>query len=257
MRLWTALLAAASVVVACGKSDPSAEETAGTAGSGGVGSGLGTGGATAAAGGTAGSAVGQAGVEEPGAGGTASPAGGQAGELGTAGDPGAGGDPGPSGRGGTGGGVSGAGGLHGVTLFSSDFSFGDGSPFEGTKATSCGLLTLTSSNTEPYDSTSFRDVLDNADAASVSLAFDASISDLVLRIRRVFPAESIRGFNVAPDSVTGGLTLNEGVVSTTRDDDYGSGELVWSALDTATIEFAIDAPEGAIALDGFTVACNP
>jgi len=103
---------------------------------------------------------------------------------------------------------------------------------------------------------SFRDAPANTDPATVSLSFAARIAALRLSVSRFYPGERLTQLEPFPDGVTGDLLIGSAGVGTDRTDDLASGDVIWSSLDVNEVTFTIDAPDGALAVDSFTVACE-
>jgi hypothetical protein len=148
-------------------------------------------------------------------------------------------------------------------LVSSDFSFGSGTPFGGMVNLGGIDVTLTTSNTQPFGSSSFRDLL-NTSPAPVSFAFSAPISEFTLTVSRILPPdEFLTGFNIGnPTSLSGDLANIGGVITSSVPGDFGTGTLSWTGLDTTSITFIIGnlasstrAP--ALAVDSFSINSAP
>jgi len=139
-----------------------------------------------------------------------------------------------------------------------DFSFGHGTPFLGSTPTDCGPLTLSTTNTEPFASASFRNNL-SGNKATVKLEFPHPIAEFHLAVSYVRSDEYLAGFNVQPSKVSGTLVQGPDRVSTSQafPADDGAGMLSWLGLNTEKLEFVVGGPPGtALALDGFQVSCR-
>lgn len=150
-----------------------------------------------------------------------------------------------------------------AAIVTSDFSFGAGTPFGGTTTLGGIDVTLTTSNTQPFGFSSFRDLL-NTDPAFVTLSFSAPISEFVLTISRVFPPdEFLTGFNIGdPTSLTGDLVNIGGEITSSKPGDFGTGSLIWSGFNTTEVSFTIGNPASstvapALAVDEFGINAVP
>lgn len=113
-----------------------------------------------------------------------------------------------------------------AALIFSDFSFGSGMPFAGTTTVGGVDVTLTTTNTQPFGSTAFRDLL-NTDPSMVTFEFSAPISEFALTVSRVLPPdEFLTGFNIgAPTTLSGDLINVGGDITSSRPGDFGAGSL--------------------------------
>jgi len=136
----------------------------------------------------------------------------------------------------------------------SDFSFGSGTPFEGMTEVGGVTLRLSSEETEPFSTSSFRDLI-GADTATVTFTFDAPITEFELSVSFVRNDEFLDEFNIGvPDALTGDLIETPDGITTSRADDAGSGTLSWTGLNVTEISFEIDTPGGsALAVDSFGI----
>lgn len=140
----------------------------------------------------------------------------------------------------------------------SDFAFGSGSPFGGTTTLGGVTVTLSSTTTEPFGATSFRDTVSDEDA-TVRLEFSEAISSFDLAVSRVRNDEFLTDFNIGdPDSISGTLAFTASGVGTVQAGDFNTGTLSWTGLNTTLIEFGITTANGAaLALDSFTIDASP
>ena len=150
-----------------------------------------------------------------------------------------------------------------AAIVTSDFSFGAGTPFGGTTTLGGIDVTLTTSNTQPFGFSSFRDLL-NTDPAFVTFAFSAPISEFVLTISRVLPPdEFLTDFNIGdPTSLTGDLVNIGGEITSSIPGDLGTGSLIWSGLNTTDVSFTIgnlssSTAAPALAVDEFGINAVP
>ncbi len=150
-----------------------------------------------------------------------------------------------------------------ATIINSDFSFGSGTPFGGTTTIGGTTVTLTTTNTQPFGSTSFRDLLDT-NPATVTFEFSAPINEFALVISRVFPPdEFLTNFNIGdPTILTGDLVNIGGDITSSQPGDFGAGSLIWSGINTSIVSFIIGndplsqvAP--ALAIDEFGINAVP
>ncbi len=150
-----------------------------------------------------------------------------------------------------------------AALITSDFAFGSGTPFSGTTTLGDVEVTLTTSNTQPFGATSFRDLL-NTDPAFVTFSFDKPISEFFLSISFVLPPdEFLTDFNIGdPTTLTGDLVNIGGQITSSVPGDRGDGTLSWTGLDTTIVSFTIGniptstrAP--ALAVDEFGIDAAP
>lgn len=141
---------------------------------------------------------------------------------------------------------------------SSDFSFGSGSPFGGTISISSVLVTLSSTVTQPFGTTSFRDLVSDADA-TVKFEFSKAISEFSLSVSRVRDDEFLTSFNIGdPDTLSGTLSFTPSGVGTVSPGDFNQGKLTWAGLNTTTVEFTIETADGAaLALNEFSFDADP
>ncbi|PKB79876.1 MAG: hypothetical protein BZY88_10825 [SAR202 cluster bacterium Io17-Chloro-G9] len=126
----------------------------------------------------------------------------------------------------------------------SDFSFGSGTPFGGNTVLAGVTVTVSSTNTAAFGASSFADD-GGANAASVTFTFNSSISEFYLDVARVRADEFLTGFNIGdPTSLSGTLVNNGGLITTSNafPDDFGSGRLSWTGIDTASVSFTIGGP---------------
>ena len=138
---------------------------------------------------------------------------------------------------------------------SSDFSFGSGSPFGGSTVLSGVTVTLSSTVTQPFGGTAFRDLTTDEDA-TVKLEFSQEISEFSLDVTRVRADEFLTNFNIGnPDSLSGTLAFTpNGGVGTLLPGDFNAGTLSWTNLNTSVIEFGIETANGAaLALNAFSI----
>ncbi len=141
---------------------------------------------------------------------------------------------------------------------SSDFGFGSGTPFEGTTTLSGVTVTLSSTVTQPFGISSFRDTVSDEDA-TVLFEFSEFISTFSLDVSRVRNDEFLTDFSVGnPDTLTGGLSFTPSGVGTILGGDFNSGTLSWTGLNTKSIGFTISTAFGAaLALDEFSFDAAP
>ncbi len=127
-----------------------------------------------------------------------------------------------------------------AAIVTSDFSFGSGTPFGGTVTLGSTDVTLTTTNTQPFGSSSFRDLL-NTDPSLVTFEFSAPITEFSLTISRVLPPdEFLTNFNIgAPTILTGDLVNIGGDITSSQPGDFGTGTIVWSGINTSLITFTI------------------
>ena len=123
----------------------------------------------------------------------------------------------------------------------SDFAFGNGVPFAGGTTLDGVVVALTSTQTEPFSASSFRDNL-SLNPASVDFVFSEPISEFHLDVSFVRMDEFLTDFNIgSPSSLSGTLVENAGKVTTSGLNDNGFGRLSWFGLSTLTVSFTIDA----------------
>jgi len=148
--------------------------------------------------------------------------------------------------------------LASASTVSSDFSFGSGAPFGGTTTLSGVTVTLSSTVTQPFGSTSFRDLVSGEDA-SVKFVFSEAISEFSLDVSRVRADEFLTNFNIGnPDNLSGTLAQTTSGVGTVLSGDFNSGTLSWNGLNTQLIEFDITTANGAaLAVDSFSFDATP
>jgi hypothetical protein len=149
----------------------------------------------------------------------------------------------------------------GATLTFSDFSFGSGTPFGGTTSLAGTMVTLVSTTTQPFGTTSFRDDV-SLNPASVTFTFDSPISEFHLDVSFVRKDEFLTGFSIgAPTSLTGTLVNNGGLITSSTSNDLGFGRLSWTNISAATVSFTIDADGSgsfpALAVDQFGIDVIP
>lgn len=127
-----------------------------------------------------------------------------------------------------------------AALITSDFAFGSGTPFGGTTSLGGVEVTLSTTNTQPFGATSFRDLL-NTDPAFVTFSFDKPIKEFFLSISFVLPPdEFLTDFNIGdPTSLTGDLVNLGGLITSSVPGDGGTGTLIWTGLNTTTVNFTI------------------
>ena len=139
------------------------------------------------------------------------------------------------------------------------FEFGNGRPFTGSVETACGIMTLVSTNTEPYRNTSFRDLL-NGDEAEIRLTFEKPVRSFHLKVNYIRADEYLDGFNIPP-TVLSGTLMREGSRVTTNlafPSDRGSGIISWHDINTTSLSFVLGGPAGtALAVEGYTMECEP
>lgn len=147
-----------------------------------------------------------------------------------------------------------------AAIVTSDFSFGSGTPFGGIITVDSIDVTLTTTNTEPYGGTSFRDLL-NTDPSLVTFEFSAPVSEFSLTISRVLPLEEfLTNFNIgAPTLLTGDLVNIEGDITSSQPGDFGTGSLFWSGINASVINFSIgndplSTARPALAIDEFGIS---
>ncbi|MEM7488225.1 MAG: VPLPA-CTERM sorting domain-containing protein [Pseudomonadota bacterium] len=146
---------------------------------------------------------------------------------------------------------------HAATI-TTDFAFGFGSPFEGSTVASGVGLTLTTTETEPFGFTSFRDLTTGEDA-TVSFSFERPVRQFSLDVSRVRADEFLTAFSIGlPDAVTGDLAVTPDGVSTLNAGDFNAGSLVWTGLNTDTINFVIATADGAaLSVDSISFDVEP
>lgn len=147
-----------------------------------------------------------------------------------------------------------------ATLITSDFSFGSGTPFGGVTTLGGIGVTVTTTNTEPFGGTSFRDQL-NTDPSLVTFVFSAPVTEFSLTISRVRPPEEfLTGFNIGdPTTLTGDLVNIGGNITSSVPGDFGTGSLIWTGINTSIISFTIgndptSALSPALAVDAFGIS---
>lgn len=146
-----------------------------------------------------------------------------------------------------------------AATISSDFDFGSGAPFGGSTTLGAVTVTLSSTVTEPFGATGFRDTTTDEDA-TVKFEFSAAISEFSLDVARVRNDEFLNSFSIGdPDSLSDDLVFTDpGVVGTTNTGDFNFGTLSWTGLNTTIIEFGISTASGAaLALQGFSIDADP
>lgn len=142
--------------------------------------------------------------------------------------------------------------------FSSNFLFGSGTPFGGTTTLGGVDVTLTTTNTEVFGTSSFRDQV-NTDPSTITFNFSSPISEFSLSVSRVLGnKEFISGFNIGgPTQLTGDLINVGGVVTSTATDDFGVGKLIWKGASITTLSFLVtndlSINRAAIAFDEFEI----
>jgi hypothetical protein len=123
-----------------------------------------------------------------------------------------------------------------------DFGFGSGTPFGGATTLGGVRVVVATTNTETFPTLRlFRDLAVNTDPATVSFTFSSLISGFALDIDRVnAPDEFLTGFNIGlPNILTGDLINVGGRITTSRNDDLGSGRLLWTGISTNVVSFTI------------------
>ncbi|MFT7465423.1 MAG: hypothetical protein ACI9EF_003790, partial [Pseudohongiellaceae bacterium] len=135
----------------------------------------------------------------------------------------------------------------GPTVMFSNFAFGGGVPFAGGTSLAGVPIALTSTSTEPWGATAFRDNL-SLNPAEVDFVFTSPISEFHLDVSFVKADEFLTNFSLgAPDSLTGTLVNIAGRVTTSGSDDLGFGRLSWTNINVLTVGFTIDAEASASA----------
>jgi len=136
----------------------------------------------------------------------------------------------------------------------SDFSFGSGSPFGGTTTLGGVVVTLTSTETEPFVPAGFRDLL-TVEPATVTFTFSKAIDLFSLDVTRVRADEFLTNFNIGdPNSLTGSIDFTPSGVGTLNAGDFNAGTLSWTGLNTTEITFEIQTPNAtALALNSFSL----
>jgi len=147
-----------------------------------------------------------------------------------------------------------------ATIITSNFSFGSGTPFGGTITLGDIDVTLTTTNTQPFGSTSFRDLLNTAPSL-VTFEFSAPVSEFSLTVSRILPPdEFLTDFNIGdPTTLTGDLINIGGDVTSSQPGDFGTGSLIWSRINTSIITFTIgndplSTAHPALAIDEFGIS---
>ncbi len=150
-----------------------------------------------------------------------------------------------------------------AAIITSDFSFGSGTPFGGIITLGSTDVTLTTTNTQPFGGTSFRDLL-NTDPSLVSFEFSAPITEFSLTVSRVLPPdEFLTNFNIgAPTTLTGDLVNIGGDITSSQPGDFGTGTLIWSGINTSIITFTIgndplSTASPALAINQFGIDATP
>ena len=125
-------------------------------------------------------------------------------------------------------------------LITSDFLFGSGTPFGGTTIIDGIEVTLTTTNTQPFGTRAFRDLL-NTSPSFVTFDFSSAISEFQLSVSRILPPdEFLTDFNIGlPALLTGDLVILDGVITSSQPGDFGDGTLYWSGLNTTSVTFTI------------------
>ncbi len=122
----------------------------------------------------------------------------------------------------------------------SDFEFGSGTPFIGTATIGDTVVELTTTNTQPIGTSSFRDNVGSS-LATVTFKFSVPIAEFVLTVSRVQPpGEFLTDFNIGtPTSLTGDLVDIEGNITSSQPGDFGTGSLEWTGINTSVVSFTI------------------
>ncbi|WP_372369984.1 hypothetical protein [Candidatus Uabimicrobium sp. HlEnr_7] len=140
--------------------------------------------------------------------------------------------------------------LH-AEIITSNFAFGGGIPFVGSTSIDGVDIELTTTNTESFGATAFRDDT-SANIAFVTLQFSSNVQFFSVNVSRVASNEFITNFNLGtPSALDGDLIDIDNRITTSRNDDFGSGNIIFSDINTDTISFEIDAP-GALAVNEFS-----
>lgn len=141
-----------------------------------------------------------------------------------------------------------------AATLTSDFSFGSGAPFGGTITLGGVDVSLSSTVTEPFGFSAFRDTV-TAEDATVNFTFSESISEFSLTVVRVRADEFVTDFNIgAPSLITGGLAQTATGISTLNSGDFNTGTMEWTGLDTTSINFKVTtAPGAALAFSEFGI----
>jgi len=144
-----------------------------------------------------------------------------------------------------------------AVVITSDFSFLSGAPVSGTFTQLDITTTVSSTNTELFGMTSFRD--NTGSVATVTIGFSHVITSFSLDVSFVRNDEFINSFNIGnPTSLSGDLVQVTEGVSTSNIGDSGAGSISWTGLNTNSISFSIETPVGAaLAVDSFEATAVP
>jgi hypothetical protein len=142
-------------------------------------------------------------------------------------------------------------------LVSSQFDFGEGTPFKGQIMLGDIQVVLRTTNTEPYGRTSFRDQVTGI-PAEILFCFNQRVGEFRISFSRILAGEILRYFSAGPPQAIEGDLFDQGDLTYTvpaEVGDYGKGTLIWRKLNARNFGFVIDNPRGwATAVDGFAVS---
>ncbi|MGB1013701.1 MAG: lamin tail domain-containing protein [Nannocystaceae bacterium] len=117
-------------------------------------------------------------------------------------------------------------------------------------------IELRKTNTGPWGEAGFRGPIDHTKPCRVHLTFGARVTDVTVTVSRVQALEKFTNFSAGAPTLSGDLVARDGGVTTSRTDDFGSGNLSWSGLTGDSLSFDLESTGGMIGIDAITVTTN-